>query len=234
MSLAQSKPHTYRVIELLAECVVERLPARLIFDALALSLQGRFSVKSSRRVTFEILQHVPPAERTLFTPDLPCCVSFFRDGRCYFFVSRVAANPGKGKRMTLALLPPCALAFVEQRHAVRIPVLASAGLFAEIETSRGDLIRALPIDISEGGIQLEPICALDLELGTEVTVRLRLDEERADLRAKVHYHRGSRYGFSFVPPTSATHRALRAMVQIAEEHWLVSLGQAAAPPDRRR
>ena len=214
------------MFDILKECCTNSVPAVIISPDNNLIFEARFASDADGIITFEVLQEQGNALRSLST----CCVSYFRDGRAFIFLSVVQGyrHLKTSDNPRLLLSHPTAITATDVRRAFRVPVLAEIGLSIKMVVD-GKPLCPRPGDISFGGMMVVfPEKAVpDLEIGQTLEMSVELEHNQVDLKGEIRQQFGdhkNKFGIffpdcysgdAFNPP-----EAFRRIVMGTEKAWL--------------
>ena len=140
----------------------------------------------------------------------------------------LTVEPGEDLEGELRLELPSRILTTQRRAWFRVPLIGEHGLKVQVATKDQRSWPVTPIDIGMGGILIRFPKGEDpeLEIGTEVTVEMRLSTDTVRLAGSVRHRRGGRYGL-FFPETLVGGEivpspALQTIATVVERHWLVN------------
>ena len=214
------------MFDILKECCVHSVPAVIISPDNNLIFEARFASDAEGLISFEVLQDAGNSLRSLST----CCVSYFREGRAFIFLSVVQGyrHLKTSDRPWLMLSHPTQITATDVRRAFRVPVLAEIGLTVSM-TVDGKEYRPRPGDISFGGMMVVfPEKGVpDLAVGQTMQMTVELEGQQVELKGEVRQCFGdhkNKFGIffpecyrgdAFHPP-----EAFRRIVMNTEKAWL--------------
>ena len=212
---------------IMEECCSFHVPAVLISPDTNTIFQARFASVADGIISFDVLQDEGTVLKSLST----CCVSYFREGRAYLFLSVVQGyrHLQSTDRPRLDLSHPTEITATDVRRAFRVPVLAEVGLEVGVVTGEGKKYHPRPGDISFGGMMVAfPEAGVpDLQVGQTLQVEISLGRDSVQFSAEVrqrmgvHKHKFGLFfpecyrGNAFEPP-----QAYRRIVMGTEKAWL--------------
>lgn len=214
------------MFDILKECCHHSAPAVIISPDNNLIFEARFARDSEGIISFEVLQDHGTTLRNLST----CCVSYFREGRAFIFLSVVQGyrHNKAADKPWLTLSHPTQITATDVRRAFRVPVLAEIGLNVSMSVD-GKAYTPRPGDISFGGMMVvfPEEGVPDIEVGQTMQMNISLEGLQVDLKGEIRQRFGDfknkfgiffpecHQGDAFKPP-----EAYRRIVMGTEKAWL--------------
>ena len=214
------------MFDILRECCAHNVPAVIISPDNNLIFEARFATDTDGLITFEVLQEKGTVLRSLST----CCVSYFREGRAFIFLSVVQGyhHLKTSDRPRLTLSHPTQITATDVRRAFRVPVPAEIGLTVNMVVD-GQKYSPRPGDISFGGMMVvfPENDVPDLAVGQTMQMNISLEGNQVDLKGELRQRFGDHknkfgvffpdcyHGEAFHPP-----EAYRRIVMGTEKAWL--------------
>lgn len=218
------KPHE-EVGRILSECCREALPCTVLTVG-GVTYSARFAELQGSKVKLDLSVNslMPPKEEGLVN------VTFNLNGRARTFLAPVGSSTADHTLLGI----PEQIAATEARAAFRIPCPQDCGLEAELTSANGSDWPVTVRDISSIGVGLRLASgdATVFDVGSEMRLKLRLDDTEAELPARLQRVQRAQLGlhFNIAQFSAAPEQAsLREILRRVENAWNAS---TAAPVPR--